>query len=372
MKMVKTLLLGSVAGLAAISAQAADLPAKAKPVQYVKICSLYGAGFYYIPGTDTCIRIGGELRAEYGFGDGSAGFALSYFERNGIAQGTRDGNMYHFRARAYTNFDARQQTAFGTLRSFVRVRFQAVTTAGIASNSATAVNLESALIQWAGFTAGRSGSSYMHDPFSFAFKYNDVGAPGVTDNTSGRNVLAYTHQFGNGFSGTIALEDSKDGNNKLPIYNANNPLSAIGVAAGTDTSGGTTFPDIVGQLRLDQAWGGWFLGAVIHNNHVAYSCGAAGAGCTENLAAATSPSDKIGFAVNTSFKFNVPTGSGDAIYFGGGYAKGAIGYVIAPNAQGTAFGHYGGTSVPGAYGSVAFGHLFDSVYSAISSTASIM
>ena len=32
---------------------------KAKPVQYVKICSLYGAGFYYIPGTDTCIKIGG-------------------------------------------------------------------------------------------------------------------------------------------------------------------------------------------------------------------------------------------------------------------------------------------------------------------------
>ncbi|MGB7257197.1 MAG: porin, partial [Pseudolabrys sp.] len=28
----------------------------AKPVQYVKICSLYGAGFYYIPGTDTCIK----------------------------------------------------------------------------------------------------------------------------------------------------------------------------------------------------------------------------------------------------------------------------------------------------------------------------
>ncbi len=58
MKMVKSLLLGSAAGLAAIAgAQAADLPVKAKPVEYVKICSLYGAGFYYIPGTDTCIRI---------------------------------------------------------------------------------------------------------------------------------------------------------------------------------------------------------------------------------------------------------------------------------------------------------------------------
>ena len=45
MKMVKSLLLGSAAGLVAVSgAQAADLPVKAKPVEYVKICSLYGAG----------------------------------------------------------------------------------------------------------------------------------------------------------------------------------------------------------------------------------------------------------------------------------------------------------------------------------------
>jgi hypothetical protein len=40
--------------VAACGAQAADMPVKAQPVQYVKICSLYGDGFYYIPGTDTC------------------------------------------------------------------------------------------------------------------------------------------------------------------------------------------------------------------------------------------------------------------------------------------------------------------------------
>src|SRR5690242_6136940 len=69
MKMVKSLLLGSAAGLVAIAgAQAADLPVKAKPVQYVKICSLYGVGFYYIPGTDMCLKIGGWVRAEYGWG----------------------------------------------------------------------------------------------------------------------------------------------------------------------------------------------------------------------------------------------------------------------------------------------------------------
>src|SRR4051794_41895835 len=60
----RTLILGSAAGLIAMSgAQAADLPVKAKAVEYVRICSLYGAGFFFIPGTDTCIKIGGYLRA---------------------------------------------------------------------------------------------------------------------------------------------------------------------------------------------------------------------------------------------------------------------------------------------------------------------
>ena len=60
MKIAKSLLLGSTAGLVAVSGtQAADLPVKAKPVQYVKICSLYGEGFYYIPGSDICLKIGG-------------------------------------------------------------------------------------------------------------------------------------------------------------------------------------------------------------------------------------------------------------------------------------------------------------------------
>ena len=68
MKMVKSLLLGSAAGLVAVAgAQAADLPVKAKPVEYVKICTLYGAGFYYIPGTDICLKIGGYVRYQLNY-----------------------------------------------------------------------------------------------------------------------------------------------------------------------------------------------------------------------------------------------------------------------------------------------------------------
>src|SRR3954469_16080035 len=59
MKTVRSLLLGSAAGFVAVAgAQAADMPVKAKPVEYVKICTLYGAGFYYLPGTDICVKHG--------------------------------------------------------------------------------------------------------------------------------------------------------------------------------------------------------------------------------------------------------------------------------------------------------------------------
>ena len=74
MKNFKSLILGSAAGMLAVAgAQAADLPVKAKPVEYVKVCSAYGAGFYYIPGTDICLRVGGYIYSEFAVNDRSHG-----------------------------------------------------------------------------------------------------------------------------------------------------------------------------------------------------------------------------------------------------------------------------------------------------------
>src|SRR3981189_3910454 len=62
---VKRVLLGSAAGVFAVAgAQAADLGVKAKPFECVKVCSLYGAGFWYVPGTDTCIKIGAFVKLQ--------------------------------------------------------------------------------------------------------------------------------------------------------------------------------------------------------------------------------------------------------------------------------------------------------------------
>ena len=118
MKMVKSLLLGSAAGLVAVAgAQAADLPVKAKAVEYVKVCSLYGAGFYYIPGTDTCIKIGGYVRTEWNHNAGGSFTPTASTERRRVytrADATRWSTVP---AVSFT-FDVRSQTEYGTLRSY--------------------------------------------------------------------------------------------------------------------------------------------------------------------------------------------------------------------------------------------------------------
>ena len=120
MKLVKSLLLGSAAGLIAVGgAQAADLPVKAKAVEYVKICSLYGAGFYYIPGTDTCIKLGGYLRAEVALNTNSD-YSGQYNVSTQGANGARNRltNYYTMRAREDLNIDTRTATEYGVVRTF--------------------------------------------------------------------------------------------------------------------------------------------------------------------------------------------------------------------------------------------------------------
>src|SRR5262245_15498632 len=148
-KLSKGLLLGSAAGLAVTAAQAADLPVKAKPVEYVRICSLYGAGFFYIPGTDTCIRIGGDVRATYAI-NSSSNITAPWILGDGLASDTRDKNYWLVRVRTYINTDVRTQTAYGTLRAFARIRFQVVDGAGQAPTALT-TTMEAGIIQWAGF-----------------------------------------------------------------------------------------------------------------------------------------------------------------------------------------------------------------------------
>src|SRR6201981_4039459 len=116
MKMVKSLVLGSAAAMLAMGgAQAAGLPVKAKAVEYVRICSLYGAGFWYIPGTDTCIKIGGYLRVDTTFNGG--GFGQPAWSAD-LGQRNRYFDDFFGRSRLVLSVDTRTATEYGVVRTF--------------------------------------------------------------------------------------------------------------------------------------------------------------------------------------------------------------------------------------------------------------
>src|SRR3954451_23989850 len=106
---MKTLLLGAAAGLMTVgAAQAADLPmTKAEAVEYVKVCTEFGEGFFYIPGSDTCLKIAAEVRADYQFD----------------SRDSRLDDVTEFDSEARLKFDARTATEWGTLRSYIQVNF---------------------------------------------------------------------------------------------------------------------------------------------------------------------------------------------------------------------------------------------------------
>ncbi len=122
MTTIRNFVLGSAASiLAATAAQAADLPIKAKAVEYVRVCSLYGAGFFYIPGTDTCIKIGGYLRVDTTFNGGSHGTPAW----NGdLGQQNRYADAFVARSRMALTIDTRTSTEYGVVRTFGQGDFQ--------------------------------------------------------------------------------------------------------------------------------------------------------------------------------------------------------------------------------------------------------
>jgi hypothetical protein len=360
MKMVKSLLLGSAAGLVAVAgAQAADLPVKAAPVQYVKICSLYGVGFYYIPGTDMCIKIGGWVRAEAAWHVNGSSTQVGAGDVN-----NRFTNNNWWRIRGYITADARNQTEYGTVRGYIAVGLSTNTT-GV-DNSSNQFDANRAFIQWAGFTFGRAQSFF--DFFSQAalgylgFNWNSDTGDG------GKEVFAYTAQFGNGFSASISAEARRttqiigQGCSQLaPLTAANANCLAGGPVPGVfplvsaapnvgSINGATTFaatgyggwqaPDVVGNLRVDQAWGSAQIGAAAHQVNAAYYNStnvvpANSAGQFNGQELSGNPSSKWGWAGMVGLRVNTPwllnwLGSGAGDYFAvmGTYTQGASRYIF--------------------------------------------
>ena len=361
MKVAKSLLLGTAAVLATVAgAQAADLPTrKAAPVQYVKICDAYGAGFFYIPGTDTCLRVGGLVLADLSVSNtpnkasalglipiGSTGAGTLPAPFGGVTwapPASRDAVAWGALGRV--ELDARTQSPWGTVRSFIRVDSYfgsgAVANTGALSNAfigqpalgtqaaRESTVLSKGFIQFAGFTMGRIQS--MFDFFADATGYSG----GLRGSNQTVNGLAYTATFGGGFSATLSIEDEVS-------HRARGTMSSvINGSAGVINLGGpvwfntvqflgTRMPDIVANLRVDQPWGSAQLSGALHR---------VGTGLWNTVAFGATPvnsllnkSDTLGFAVQAGVKFNLPMlAPGDNLWLQATYAKGAVGYTNGSN-----------------------------------------
>jgi hypothetical protein len=274
MTKMKGLLLGAAAGLATVaSAQAADLPVKAAPVEYVKVCSLYGAGFFYIPGTDTCLKIGGYLRSDHMYGAASqSGYFLATGQAPNPDANRLNTTNYNFRARINLTTDFRTQSDYGTIRAYAAIIGQASQSDPTANGSAGILR---AFIQFAGFTVGHAVSYY---DFMNGADYGyiaSIWAPSTGVN--GTDLVAYTWQIGNGFSASVDIEDGVVGRGKV-LFNASNPstLNAPGAVAGasgvtvTSDNLNNMMPDLAGNVRVDQAWGSAQIMAALHNASAGY------------------------------------------------------------------------------------------------------
>jgi Porin subfamily len=397
MKMVKSLILGSAAALVAMSgAQAADLPVKAKAVEYVRVCSLYGAGFFYIPGSDTCIKLGGYLRVDTTINGANHGQPAWSGD---LGQGNRFADMFASRSRFALTVDTRTATEYGVVRTFAQGDFtfnnfgntnpaslssSATPTAlaGISGNLLNGVaggyvNVEFAFIQFAGFTFGKSASAFS-TPWNGFPGNNTSYLLGGNDTSTGVNNIQYTAQFGNGVSGTIGLDDPTV-YNRTALYNlaagstsAALTTSSIGASGlGVNAYGGLVVPDLVGNVRVDQAWGLFQLSGVLHSVNASYNAlGATGApvatGSTifNDSVLSGHPDSKVGGAIMAALQIkNLPTGPGDDIKFDTTWSKGDTKEVISAAATSPNFLMIGG--VPGQFGpsgTIGIGATTDGVF----------
>ena len=209
-------------------------------------------------------------------------------------------------------------------------------------------------LQIAGFTFGKATSFFDIVPgASFAYNAGMFFHPDTGD--AGKMLAAYTAQFGNGLSGTIALEQAR-------VRGISRGVGYVPGAIPTyfgdgGTAGTSDYPDLVGNIRLDQSWGSWLVGAALHSVRGQYfNNGVVGNALnTQNLGG---PSSELGWAVTTGFIWNMPwIAPGDRLSAGFVYSVGAIGYA-AVTPSGATYNRFNGSEY-------SLGFWQDAIYPAV-------
>jgi hypothetical protein len=385
MKLMTGVLLVSAAALAGIAdAQATDLPAReSAPIEYVRICDAYGSGFFFIPGTDTCLKIGGLALTEVRSYDAGYQVNASAFSGNGQATGlgsailagsaavhsaggptssgyvptpsqysnARSRDNYGWNALGRVELDARTGTPWGTLRSFIRIDSYVGsgtaqtgalstgtsfasnpfnTTAGTQATRETTI-INKAFIQFAGLTAGRAQS--MFDFYANAYNYQKIAGSAATT-----QLLAYTATFGDGFSATLSVEDKAAreafvGSTLAGSTAALAPtIGGITATSFQATPGGLRFPDVVGNIRVDQPWGAAQLSAAGHQVNASLFASTALAGSATSYAFPAATTNAYGWAIQAGLQLNADYLSpGDKLWLQAAYEKGAVSYIWGDN-----------------------------------------
>jgi len=249
---IKSLLLGSAAALVAVTgARAADavVVAEPEPVEYVRVCDVYGSGFFYIPGTETCLSISGYVWYQIGSNNYEPDFDAN---DNGVIDpgeiadvsndtppyiGGRAGEGWYKSTRARVNFDARSETEWGTLRGFIRLQAD---WGGITRSTSTSlvgnpfadgpVSVDQGWLSLGGFQAGYTESAWAASFRGGATNFGSHSWGGMYYGYAQRHQISYTFTGGNGFFGTLSLEDDA-------------------------LQGDGYMPDVVAKVGVNQGWG---------------------------------------------------------------------------------------------------------------------
>jgi Porin subfamily len=366
MTLIKSLLLGSAAGIVAVATtQAADLPTrKAAPVEYVRVCNVGGITGWTLPGSDTCVKFSGYMTAHFIGGNisnafNSAGvlasaidsavdpFATPHLSQVLMVEGgdhtaqvfngsalpiTLPGgevvdpgkpiigvtlpaqknaifnrNVIGWNIRANFGFDLASNTAYGPLIGHFDINSDLGNGFDGPGGSFTYVN--TGYVTWAGLTAGKAQSFYSF--IGGGDNWNNFFSP----DQKGFNeplLLAYTASFGGGFTATLAAQSqgtngsSGGGTNMTGGYGPNN-AGQFPAAGGPTTFGGQRWPDIVGALHYKSGWGEAQVSGVIHNVNVRdYTFqDVDGCGVTAILVACNAEEGKVGWGIDAGVKYNL-------------------------------------------------------------------
>ncbi|CAM5367902.1 hypothetical protein ATER59S_01522 [Aquamicrobium terrae] len=263
---IKSLLFGSAAALVAVSgARAADavVVAEPEPAEYVRICDVYGAGYFYIPGTETCLRVGGYVRLDVSGGDvGTFNGRDATDQLNGKDRRSY-GIQTRFALRTYTG----QETELGTLKTFTETRIN------YTNGDGTEVDSHFMWIQLGGLRLGVDESAF--DTFQ-GYAGNVIQDTLVPYGGFGTNLISYTFDAGNGFSALISLEqgngayslvrrpgDTWTGN----TVNSIDPITGLPVVSSVDDNTIDSYmPHVIGGLKYTAGWGG-ISGVAAYNSN---------------------------------------------------------------------------------------------------------